>query len=110
MSGTNATDTTASGAPLSSLPAADAVAQTDGIFGVFANEAKLASPAAIVDAGMPDDVVRTDDLDNALSSSALGQYVAQAAQHADAAGSDADRSQTAAGASAASAGQDRTCS
>ncbi|MBS1014502.1 hypothetical protein [Acetobacter persici] len=105
MSGTNATDTTASGAPLSSLPAADVVAQTDGIFGVFAGEAKLATPSGIVEAGMPDDVVRTKDMDDALSSSALGQYVAQAGQHAADAGAGADRSQVAAAASSASAAQ-----
>ncbi|MCG0998191.1 hypothetical protein [Acetobacter persici] len=105
MSGTNATDTTASGEPLSSLPAADTVAQTDGIFGVFAGEGKLASPAAIVEAGMPADVVRDNDLTQALSSSALGQYVAQAGQHATDAGADADRAQTAASASSSSASQ-----
>lgn len=102
MSGTNSTATTQSGTPISSLPEAQDVVATDGVLGVFGGKAQLAKPADIVDAGMPTDVVRTTDLNAALSGSALNQYVTQAATSAAASDASADRSETAAGASAAS--------
>ncbi|MCG4261397.1 hypothetical protein K6W36_12555 [Acetobacter senegalensis] len=82
MSGTNSTATTQSGVPISSLPAAQDVAANDGVFGVFGGEAKLADPKKLVAAGLPDDVVKTDDLNAALSDSSLGQYADQAAKDA----------------------------
>lgn len=105
MSGTNATDTTASGAPLSSLPTAESVQETDGVFGLFSGQAKFANPKNLVNAGMPSDVVRTDDLNTALSDTSLGKYTQQAGQSAESSQADADRSETAAGASSASAAQ-----
>ncbi|MFS8367757.1 hypothetical protein ACJRO0_09730 [Acetobacter oryzifermentans] len=105
MSGTNSTATTQSGMPISSLPEAQDVAATDGVLGVFGGKAQIAKPADIVNAGMPTDVVKTDDLNAALSGSALSQYVTQAATHAASSETSANQSQTASAAASTSAAQ-----
>lgn len=85
MSGTNTTPTTASGTALSSLPVASAVSADDKVWGVVGGKAQLVGPKDFVAAGLPLDVVKTDDLDAALSNSALGKYTDQAAKNATAA-------------------------
>ncbi|KGB24725.1 hypothetical protein AtDm6_1067 [Acetobacter tropicalis] len=91
--------------PLSALPTASAVTPNDKVWGIVGGNAKLVQPKDLVAAGLPDDVVKTDDLDAALSSSALSQYTDQAVQHAADAKTGAAQSQTGAAAAAVSAGQ-----
>lgn len=105
MSGTNSTPTTPSGTALSSLPVASGVANTDKVWGIVDGKAQLVEPKDLVSAGLPEDVVKTSDLDKALSDSSLGEYTAQAAQHADTAQTGAAQAKTGAAAAAVSAGQ-----
>lgn len=82
MSGTNATGSMASGTPISSLPVTSAATQDDKILGIVGGKAQLVSPQALINAGLPENVVKTDDLEQALSESSLGKYADQAAKNA----------------------------
>ncbi|MFT8482724.1 MAG: SGNH/GDSL hydrolase family protein [Gluconobacter cerinus] len=98
MSGSTTTGASG-GQSLSALGVAKSILPTDKVTGLFGGDVLNGAVADLVAAGLPDTVVHTDDLNMALSSTALGQYTAQSAASAELAQTGANKSIAASAAS-----------
>ncbi|MBF0858141.1 hypothetical protein HKD24_02805, partial [Gluconobacter sp. LMG 31484] len=81
------------GQSLTTLSVASEIQPTDKVTGVFSGAVQNGTVADLVAAGLPESVVQTKDLDDALSGAALGQYTAQAQASAQQSQTSANQSQ-----------------